>query len=82
MVGGMRSIGGGGGRERRSVFRWGNLKKGGHFEDTGLDRWIIIKRILKDRMRWHSLNSSGSGYEPVADSCENVVHVPVPQNSG
>jgi len=54
----------GGRRERHTVFRWENLKKGGHFEDTGLDRRIIIKWILKDRMRWNSLNSSGSGYEP------------------
>jgi hypothetical protein len=69
-------------RERHTVFRWGNLKKGDHFEDTGLDRWIIIKWMLKDRMRWHSLNSSGSGYERVADCCEHVVHFSVPQNAG
>jgi hypothetical protein len=61
---------GGGGRKAYSV-RWGNLKEGDHFEETGLDRWIIIKWILKERMRWHSLNSSGSVYERVADSVVN-----------
>jgi len=72
----------GGRKERHTLFRWANLKKGGHFEDAGLDRWIIIKWILKDRMRRQSLNSSGSGYERVADSCEHVVHVAIPHNAG
>ena len=64
------------------MHRWGNLKKGDDFEDTGLDRWIIIKWMLRDRMMSHSLNSSGSGYERVAESCEHVVQVSVPQNAG
>jgi hypothetical protein len=30
-------------RERHTVLRWGNVRGGGHFENTGLVRWIIIK---------------------------------------
>jgi hypothetical protein len=66
MVGGMWSIWG----EKRKAYsvQVGKPEGRRQFRKTGLDRWIIIKWILKERIRWHSLNSSGSGYERVADS--------------
>jgi hypothetical protein len=37
------------GEDMCTVFCWVNLKQGDYFEDTGLDSWIIIKWILKNR---------------------------------
>jgi len=34
---------------------------------------IILKWLLRSRIMWCELDSSGSGYRPVASSCEHTV---------
>jgi hypothetical protein len=50
-------------------FWWGNLRED-HFEDPGIDRKIILKRIFEKWGRGHVLDRSGTGYGQVAGSCE------------
>jgi hypothetical protein len=35
--------------EVRSGFWWGDLSKGGHWEDTGIGGGIIVKWIISER---------------------------------
>ena len=40
---------------------WGNLRDKYHLEDPGVDGRIILKWIIKQSVRWHGLDCSGSG---------------------
>jgi hypothetical protein len=47
------------------------MKIGERLEDFVVDERIVFKGILDKLMRRHGLDSSGSGYGPVAGSCEH-----------
>jgi hypothetical protein len=57
---------------KKNVYRvWlGNLKEINHLEDLIVDG-SILEWILKNKMGGRGLDSSGPGYEQVADFCEN-----------
>jgi hypothetical protein len=56
------------GRELRTGFWYENLKERDQYEDVGDDD---IKMYLREIGRRCGLHSSGSGYGPVAGSCEH-----------
>jgi hypothetical protein len=51
-------------------FRSEDLKGKDHSEDLDADGRIILQRILNIGCKRCGLDLSGSGYEPVAGSCE------------
>jgi hypothetical protein len=46
-----------------------NVKGRDHLENLGIGGRIILKLILNKRVQGCGLDSSGPGYDPVADSC-------------
>jgi hypothetical protein len=52
-------------------FWLGNLKGRDHSEDLGVDGRVILELILGKRSGRCGMDAYGSGYEPVADSCEH-----------
>jgi hypothetical protein len=47
------------------------LKGRNNSEDFSINRRTILKQISEKHVREHALDSSGSGKEPVAGSCEH-----------
>lgn len=45
--------------------------KTGHFDDLGVNWMMILKCILRNKVDWGRLDSSGSGQWPVASSREH-----------
>jgi hypothetical protein len=48
-----------------------NLKERDHSEDLGIDGKIISEHILGNKVGRCGMDASGSGYRPVAGSCEH-----------
>jgi hypothetical protein len=58
-------------RYMRTQFCSGRLKGRNHLKDLGIDGMIILKCIFGKLSLECGLNSSGSGYGPVASSCKH-----------
>jgi hypothetical protein len=55
-------------------FSWGNLKEGGHVEDLGVDRRIILKRIFEKwngAMDWIDLGQNRDRWRAVVSAVMN-----------
>jgi hypothetical protein len=52
-------------------FWWKSQNEKNYYEDLNVVGKILLKRILKNGMEWHGLDSSGSGEGSLASSCEH-----------
>ena len=61
----------------RRGFRWGNLRKTGHFEELVVDGRILLKRIFNNGVRggidWMDLAPDKDGWRDVVNAVMNLV---------
>jgi hypothetical protein len=57
-------------RETYTEFWWGNLRERDHLRDPGVVGRIILSWIFRKWDFGYGLNTVGSGYRQVADTCD------------
>jgi len=63
-------------------FCWGDLRSDDHFENKGVNWWIILRFNFQKYTRQHGLGWPGSGQGQVAHSSKHVDEYWVPYNTG